>query len=96
MTKKLLKIKKAIEQLEEIDKLTLDARKTIKLNREYIKGLKEELSWKKHNNSFLESIASTQNRIDDLRSESIWNREWIKEVKVEKQDIKNTLKVFLK
>ena len=91
MTKKLSNIKKAIEQLEEIEKLTLDARKTIKLNRENIEGLKVELSWKKHNHT---DFSSTQYRIDDLKSESIWNREWIKKVKVEIQEIKNSLKII--
>ena len=50
MTKKLLKIKKAIEQLEEIEKLTLDSRKTIKWNKENIYFLKEKLYYKKSNN----------------------------------------------
>ena len=36
MKQKFLNIKKAIEQLEEIENLTLDARKTIKWNKENI------------------------------------------------------------
>jgi hypothetical protein len=93
MKQKFLNIKKAIEQLEEIENLTQDAKKTISWNRDNIKGLREELSWKKHNNI---DFSSTQRRIDELMSESTWHREWIKDMKVEKQEVENLLNLSIK
>ena len=93
MKQKFLNIKKAIEQLEEIENLTLDARKTIKWNKENIYFLKEKLSYKKSNNLDFSSI---QNRIYELECESSWQRQWIKDAKVEKQEIENSLNLAIR
>jgi uncharacterized coiled-coil protein SlyX len=93
MNKKLLKIKKAIEKIEEIENLIVDARKTINWNRDNLRNLRQELYWKKSNNI---DFSSTQRRIDELMHESSWQREWIKDAKVEKQEIENSLNFVIK
>ena len=93
MNKKLLNIKKSIEKLEEIEKLTLEARKTIKWNRSEIPTLKNKMSWEK---AHLNDYTETQNDIWELENHSSFLRGWIKDMKLEKQQVEDSLKLILK
>ena len=89
MNKKLLKVKKAIEQIEEIENLIVDARKTIKSNERTISALKNQLSWEKDNK--VASYVYTQDEIYLLQCETSWKRDWMKDAKVEKQEIEKSI-----
>ena len=93
MKQKFLNIKKAIEELEEIENLIVESRKTIKWNRENLNKLKNVLAWEKYNDI---DNTNTSNRIYELESESTWQRNWIKDAKVEKQEIENSLNLLIK
>ena len=88
MNKKLLKVKKAIEQIEEIENLIVDARKTIESNKRLINTLKNQVSWEKTNGV---DAHDTENQIYLLQCETSWKRDWIKDAKVEKQEIEKSI-----
>mgnify|MGYP003120158863 FL=1 len=89
---KLSKIKKDIEKLEEMENLILDARKTIKWNKEKVNGLKDELLYKKSSNL---DYTQVQYDIYQLQAESASNREFIKDLKREKESLENALKLII-
>ena len=89
---KLSKIKKDIEKLEEKENLILDARKTIKWNKEKVNGLKDELLYKKSSNL---DYTQVQYDIYQLQAESASNREFIKDLKREKESLENALKLII-
>ena len=89
---KLSKIKKDIEKLEEMENLILDARKTIKWNKEKVNGLKDELLYKKSSNL---DYTQVQYDIYQLQAESSSNREYIKDLKREKESLENALKLII-
>ena len=89
---KLSKIKKDIEKLEEMENLILDARKTIKWNKEKVNGLKDELLYKKSSNL---DYTQVQYDIHQLQAESASNREFIKDLKTEKESLENALKLII-
>lgn len=89
---KLSKIKKDIEKLEEMENLILDARKTIKWNKEKVNGLKDELLYKKSSNL---DYTQVEYDIYQLQAESVSNREFIKDLKREKESLENALKLII-
>ena len=92
MNTKLLNIKKDIERLEEMENLILDARKTIKWNKEKLPVLKDELLYKKSSNL---DFTQVQYDIYQLQADSASNIEFIKDLKIEKESLENALKLII-
>ena len=90
MNKKLINIKKAIETLSDIEKDIIDARKTIKHNKLELNHLKDKLSWEKSNKI---DTYYTKCEIYNLEADSDFKRKFIKDSKIEKQEIKNSIKL---
>ena len=75
-----------------MENLILDARKTIKWNKEKVNGLKDELLYKKSSNL---DYTQVQYDIYQLKAESASNREFIKDLKREKESLENALKLII-